>query len=78
MTLGLCLNLFRLCTCCLPEPRVSACQVPALFLAIWRIYLSPTIWDKTKHGEEARPRRLATAEGQHAMGEPQTWIGQQL
>jgi cellulose synthase/poly-beta-1,6-N-acetylglucosamine synthase-like glycosyltransferase len=25
MTLALCLNVFRLWTCCLPEPRVSAC-----------------------------------------------------
>jgi len=63
---------------CLALPIYQACQVPALFRAIWRIYLSPSIWDKTKHGAEARSRRLATAEGQHAMSEPQTWIGQQL
>jgi cellulose synthase/poly-beta-1,6-N-acetylglucosamine synthase-like glycosyltransferase len=63
---------------CFALPLYQACQVPALFRAIWRIYLSPSIWDKTKHGAEARPRRFATAEGQHAMSEPQTWIGQQL
>lgn len=35
---------------CFTTPLYQACQVPALFGAIWRIYLSPSIWDKTKHG----------------------------
>lgn len=63
---------------CLAFPLYQACQVPALFRAFWRIYLSPSIWDKTKHGAEARPRKPAAAEGQHTVSEPQTWIGQQL
>jgi hypothetical protein len=63
---------------CLAFPLYQACQVPALFRAIWRIYLSPSIWDKTKHGAEARSHRPFAAIGQHAMSEPQTWIGQQL
>ncbi len=63
---------------CLAFPLYQACQVPALFRAIWRIYLSPSIWDKTKHGAEARSHRSFPANGQHAMSEPQTWIGQQL
>ena len=64
---------------CLAFPFYQACQVPALFRAIWRIYLSPSIWDKTKHGAEARSHRpfpaIGPAIGQHAMSEPQTWIG---
>lgn len=63
---------------CLAFPFYQACQVPALLRAFWRIYLSPSIWDKTKHGAEARRRKPAAAEGQHTVSEPQTWIGQQL
>jgi len=63
---------------CLAFPLWQACQVPALFRAIWRIYLSPSIWDKIKHSAEARSHRPFPAIGQHAMSEPQTWIGQQL
>lgn len=63
---------------CLAFPLYQACQVPALFRAFWRIYLSPSIWDKTKHGAEARPRKPAACGNQHAVSEPQTWIGQQL
>lgn len=63
---------------CLTFPLYHACHGPALCRAIWRIYLSPSIWDKTKHGAEARPRLSSSAMGQHAISEPQTWIGQQL
>jgi hypothetical protein len=58
-------------------PRYQARQDPALFRAIWRIYLSPSIWDKQKHGAEERPHKPVAAEGQQAISEPQTWIGQQ-
>ncbi len=63
---------------CLAFPLYQLCQIPALCRAIWRIYLSPSIWDKTKHGAEARPHRSSFPKGQHTVGEPQTWIGQQL
>jgi hypothetical protein len=63
---------------CLAIPLYQLCQVPALCRAIWRVYLSPSIWDKTNHGAEARPHGSSFAKHQHAVGEPQTWIGQQL
>jgi cellulose synthase/poly-beta-1,6-N-acetylglucosamine synthase-like glycosyltransferase len=63
---------------CFSLPLYQACQIPALFRALWRIYLSPSIWDKTKHGAEARSYRPSPARSQHVVSEPQTWIGQQL
>lgn len=64
-------------TACFAFPFYQACQVPALCRAIWRIYLSPSIWDKTKHGAEARLRKAISAKHQPAISEPQHWIGQQ-
>jgi len=63
---------------CLAFPFYQACQVPGLFRVIWRIYPSPSIWDKIIHRTEARSQRLTPAIGQPVMSERQTWIGQQL
>jgi cellulose synthase/poly-beta-1,6-N-acetylglucosamine synthase-like glycosyltransferase len=61
---------------CFMFPLYQACQIPALCRALWRIYLSPSIWDKTKHGKSARTKSPARANiWKHTSG-LETWIGQ--
>jgi cellulose synthase/poly-beta-1,6-N-acetylglucosamine synthase-like glycosyltransferase len=65
-----------LLSACFMFPLYQACQIPALCRALWRIYLSPSIWDKTKHGKSARTKRPARAKiWKHTSG-LETWIGQ--
>jgi len=62
---------------CITFPLYQVCHIPALCRAIWHLYLSPSFWDKTQHGEEARPQKSISMSPQPAWNEPQTWIGLQ-
>lgn len=57
---------------CLTWPLYQLCQIPALFRALWRIYLSPSFWDKTNHGPEARLKRGNTPVNLPDGKQPQT------
>ncbi|GIU66747.1 hypothetical protein PsB1_0901 [Candidatus Phycosocius spiralis] len=64
-----------LLSACFMFPLYQACQIPALCRALWRIYLSPSIWDKTKHGKSARANRSARASTWNLKGGLGIWIG---
>jgi cellulose synthase/poly-beta-1,6-N-acetylglucosamine synthase-like glycosyltransferase len=64
-----------LLSACLMFPLYQACQIPALCRALWRIYLSPSIWDKTKHGKSARTKKPAQTSIYNHTSERETWIG---